>query len=120
MYVLPFFCVRIPQQVAQAVGNFDERFGKAGGEDYDYCLRAYLAGFSVQFALRSYLLHFGGKSTYSGAESDVEQTAREEKFRSEFRQKWGDGLADLILREQQNVPNRATGTSPTRSVRKIA
>src|SRR5690606_18351979 len=59
---LPFFCVRIPYSVSTAVGPFDESFGKGGGEDGDYCLRAYLKGFSVQFALDSFVLHFQGKS----------------------------------------------------------
>ncbi|RMG44187.1 MAG: hypothetical protein D6719_02340, partial [Candidatus Dadabacteria bacterium] len=47
---LPFFAIKIPLEVIKAVGFFDENFGKGGGEDYDYCLRAYLAGYSVAYA----------------------------------------------------------------------
>ncbi len=103
VYVLPFFCVRIPYHIVLKLGDFDESFGKAGGEDFDYCLRAYLAGYSVQFALSSYVLHFGGKSTYSGAESESERRTRERQFQTVFERKWGPALADLILREQANV-----------------
>ena len=103
VYVLPFFCVKIPYCVQQAVGRFDESFGTGGGEDYDYCLRAYLAGFEVGYALGSFNLHFGGKSTWAVADAAEEQLAREAQFRAVFREKWGPELHDMILREDGGV-----------------
>ena len=100
---LPFFCVKIPVEVMRAVGQFDTTFGQGGGEDYDYCLRAHLQGFSVHYALASFVLHFGGKSSWSGVETPDQQRAREAHFRGVFRQKWGDRLHDLILKEDASV-----------------
>lgn len=97
--VLPFACVRIPLSVIRTIGGFDSSFGRAGAEDYDYCLRAHLAGIPVVFAERQLILHFGGRSSW-GVERTDEQEAREELFRRRFREKWGEGLSALILREQ--------------------
>ncbi len=107
VYVLPFFCVKIPLVILRALGKFDESFGRGGGEDFDYCLRAYLAGFEVRYAVSSFNLHFGGKSSWSGAETGGEQQEREEKFRNVFREKWGDPLFDLILREDSRILTEA-------------
>jgi GT2 family glycosyltransferase len=93
---VPFFAVRIPHGVFTAVGNLDEGFGPGGGEDLDYCLRCHLAGFRVQFALDSYLLHFQGKSTWRGPESLEQRQAREQAWRQMFRDKWGSRLFELV------------------------
>lgn len=106
---LPFFCVKIPHKILHDVGLFDQEFGKGGGEDYDYCLRAYLAGYRVKYALPSYLLHFGGKSTYSGAESREQQEQRELKFRTYFGVKWGMDLLKLIMFEDESVISQHEG-----------
>jgi len=94
---LPFFCVKVPVAVWSALGSLDESFGKGGAEDNDYCLRAYLAGFSVEYALDSYLLHFSGKSTWDGAESADETRKRDELYRSKFQEKWGEALMQLSI-----------------------
>lgn len=99
--VAPFCAVKLPLQIMDEVGHFDESFGKGGGEDYDYCLRAYLGGFSVAYARSSYVLHFGGKSSWSGVESRHEQDERELKFRAVFGYKWGLDLLKLILFEER-------------------
>ena len=97
---VPFFCVHLPLIALERVGLFDVSFGKGGAEDYDYCLRAHLAGISVQYALSSYVLHFGGKSSWSGAESRDEQLAREKLFFDRFEEKWGATLKGILLREE--------------------
>jgi hypothetical protein len=103
LIVFPFFCVRLPLSVMQTVGKFDEKFGRAGGEDYDYCLRAWLAGFDVQMAVGSYLFHFWGKSTWSGQAGDQSRTVSPDNYDTEFleifRDKWGDPLFQYVLRE---------------------
>ena len=103
VFNMPFCCCRIPFQILKAVGKLDESFGLGGGEDYDYCLRTYLAGFSVKYDLGGYILHFGGKSSWSGAETREVQLAREAKFYARFLEKWGEPLRDLLLREQASV-----------------
>lgn len=97
---LPFFCIKLPNVVLEAVGRFDESFGDGGGEDYDYCIRAALAGFDTQYALGSFLLHFGGKSSYSVPEERERFEAREAHFKKVFAEKWGKPLHDLMLLEQ--------------------
>ena len=72
----PFFCVKIPATVYQAVGDFDERFGRGGAEDRDYTIRAWMAGFPHEIALASYVLHFQGRSTWCGGETPEDTAAR--------------------------------------------
>ena len=93
---MSFFCFRLPYQISSVVGFFDEQFGRGGGEDVDYRIRTLLAGFDVQLAAESFVLHFMGKSTWRGGESQIE-TQRHESYRSYFRDKWGDDLGDLFL-----------------------
>ena len=80
LMILPFFCVAIPSPIFSKVGPFDEAFQPAGGEDFDYCLRAHLAGFSVEYAPHSFVLHFGGGSTWAGPESEAKYRDRAERF----------------------------------------
>ncbi len=96
-YKTNFFCVKVPPVVYRSVGLFDTRFGVAGGEDDDYCIRAYLAGFHVLVAIGSYLLHFGGRSTWSGPETMDQWRAREHHFVGIFQRKWGPTLSRLLL-----------------------
>jgi GT2 family glycosyltransferase len=94
---MPFYCFRLPRRVYATIGRFDEGFGRGGGEDVDYRVRAYLAGFETYLALESYILHFQGKSTWQGGETTPEQRARELEYRTHFRRKWGDELAAIFL-----------------------
>ncbi len=101
--VLPFFCVKLPYTVYSVVGAFDEQYGKGGGEDFDYCLRAIQHGFAVKHAPRSFVLHFGGRSSWSGAETRQQQLNREQIFFEHFESVWGKKLTDLILRDDHTV-----------------
>ena len=92
---LPFFCVRLPLAIMNAVGKFDEGFTQ-GGEDFDYALRAWLKGFKVGFALNAFILHFSGRSTYF-QESEKERTARQATFANRFSDKWGSELRRLAF-----------------------
>ena len=98
MLSLPFFCVKVPFQIWSTVGQLDESFGKGGAEDNDYCLRAHEAGFSVEYALESYLLHFSGKSTWDGAETPDETKERDELYLTRFQGKWGEALTALSIK----------------------
>jgi GT2 family glycosyltransferase len=55
------FCLLIPRRVFERIGGLDERFGPGGFEDYDYCLRARLAGYETAIAEDVYIHHFGGR-----------------------------------------------------------
>lgn len=92
-----FHAVKIPREVYEVVGEFDESFPRLGGEDLDYCLRAVEAGFGVERAGASFLLHFGGKSTTGGGESSADTAARASKCREVFQKKWGEKLTTLVL-----------------------
>jgi GT2 family glycosyltransferase len=94
----PFFVVKLPPAVLSRLGAFDLRFGVGGGEDYDYCLRTHLAGFSVAFVQRSFVLHFGAKSISVASGADVEPF-----FVTEFRNKWGDRATKMIFDDRPGV-----------------
>jgi GT2 family glycosyltransferase len=102
LLVFPFFCVKIPLPILQAVGHFDEAFGLAGAEDYDYALRAWLAGFEVKLALNSYLLHFWGKSTWSAKDCSSALPSYDTSFLQKFEAKWGSSLYRYIFLENDS------------------
>ena len=94
---LPFYCFRLPLEVSKEVGLFDESFGIGGGEDIDYRIRAHLLGFQVELAKESYLLHFMGKSTWRGGETEVETHARNQAYTRKFIEKYGLEMAKIFL-----------------------
>lgn len=102
LIVFPFFCVKLPLPILEAVGKFDEEFGRAGGEDYDYALRAWLAGFEVKLALGSYLLHFWGKSTWTASDGDSKKPGYDTSFLEKFEAKWGTSLFRYTLQENDS------------------
>jgi len=100
--LIPFFCVHIPYAAMMEVGDFDEEFGRGGGEDVDYRLRAALAGISTEKVSAAFLLHFMGRSTWrSGEALDVTRNA-DENYRQHFVSKWGRAAAELFLAGGKN------------------
>lgn len=99
----PLHAVKIPREIYQVVGEFDENFQRLGGEDRDYCLRALQAGFKVERALSSFLLHFGGKSSVGGGESAAATHERIATCRKVFELKWGEKLARLVFDNDLSV-----------------
>ena len=51
----------------------------------------------------SYLLHFGGRSTWSGPETRAEWQARERHFIGVFVNKWGPTLSKFLLHRDHSV-----------------
>jgi GT2 family glycosyltransferase len=98
-----FFCIKIPRSVYETVGDFDEAFGKGGGEDRDYAVRAWIAGIPQEFALQSYVLHFQGRSTWRGGESPEEQQQRNAQYTQAFQKKWGPALTYAFLGKDWNL-----------------
>ncbi len=57
------FCMYIRRDCLDAIGLFDvESFGKGYGEENDFCMRAYKAGWRNLFALDTFVRHAGGVS----------------------------------------------------------
>jgi GT2 family glycosyltransferase len=100
---LAFFCIKIPAAVYNEVGTFDERFGKGGGEDRDYAIRAWMAGIPQEYALGSYVLHFQGRSTWRGAETPEQQAQRDAIYTQAFQKKWGAALTYAFIGGDWNL-----------------
>jgi len=98
-----FFCIKIPRAVYDVVGAFDERFGRGGGEDRDYAVRAWLAGIPLEYAAQSYVLHFQGRSTWRGGMTPKEQAARDGQYTEAFQKKWGAALTYAFLGGDWNL-----------------
>ena len=98
-----FFCIKIPRTVYQVVGDFDERFGRGGGEDRDYAIRAWIASIPQEFALGLYVLHFQGKSTWRGPETTAQQRERDALYKRAFEEKWGAALTYAFIRGDWNL-----------------
>lgn len=93
--VMPTYVCRIPYEVAKVVGLFDDVFN-VGGEDVDYRIRALRAGFDVKYC-SSFLLHFNGKSSWNGVETPEQTRDRDIRYRTHFKQKWGEDLFNLCI-----------------------
>lgn len=93
--IMPTFACRIPIEILSNVGYFDEEF-HVGGEDVDYRLRLLKHGFTIKYS-SAFLLHFNGKSSWNGPETDSETTTRNRKYFEVFSKKWGLDLANLCL-----------------------
>ena len=79
------------------IGYFDTSFGKGGGEDIDYRIRCAKEGYEVNFILDSYLLHFHGKSTWDGNETQEETELRNKIYTEKFLKKWGKNLTEIFI-----------------------
>jgi hypothetical protein len=90
-----FYCFYVPYEVSSKVGLLDEEFGKGGGEDIDYALRAEQLGIETKFNHSSYLLHFYHKTLNSETTKETDQ--RTEHLYSHFCKKWGKEVADRRL-----------------------
>jgi hypothetical protein len=51
----------------------------------------------VLVAAESYLLHFGGLSTWRGHETPEQSKQRVQTFTASFRKKWGPTISDFLL-----------------------
>ena len=79
-----------------------------GFEDTDYCLRAHTLGFQCIQNQRSFVFHFGGKSTYDSNSLSPQTHPRTQEYFNHrdkhqrtneacFREKWGNTAADKFL-----------------------
>ena len=63
------FCMLVKRAVIDAIGGFDERFGRANFEDDDFCWRVNTAGFECRVADDVFIHHFGSR-TFLGEQID--------------------------------------------------
>ena len=94
--LMPFFCFKIPYQILNEVGRFDEAFVH-GGEDIDYRIRSAKKGYDVYFILDSYLLHFHGKSSWDGVETEAQIQQRNKLYTEVFLKKWGKNMTQILI-----------------------
>jgi GT2 family glycosyltransferase len=88
-YILWPGCFLIRRHVIEAVGVYDENFGKCAWYDVDLAKRATLAGYKSGLALDVYLHHFGSITTRkSGLTKDSEMKREEEKSSIYYEKKW--------------------------------
>ena len=94
--LMPFFCFKIPHKILDEVGYFDEIF-ICGAEDVDYRIRCAKKGYDVNFLLNSYLLHFHGKSTWDGVETNSQIEERNKLYTEAFLKKWGKYMTQIFI-----------------------
>jgi len=56
------FCLYVKRELIDAIGVFDPAFGRGYGEENDFCLRAYRAGYWNVLCDDAFVLHLGGRS----------------------------------------------------------
>jgi GT2 family glycosyltransferase len=61
-YRLDFCAVALKREVYEAIGGLDEAFGRGYYEDFDYSLRAKIAGFDLGVAEDAFVYHQGSAS----------------------------------------------------------
>lgn len=93
--LMPTYVCCIPYNVYSTVGYFDEDFN-VGGEDVDYRLRCLQNNIDFKYS-NSFLLHFNGKSSWNGKETNIETIDRNNKYKNTFIEKWGIDLFNLCL-----------------------
>ena len=105
--LMPFFCFKIPYPILNEVGFFDKIF-VCGAEDVDYRIRCAEKGYDVNFLADSYLLHFHGKSTWDGGETNSQIEKRNKLYTEAFLKKWGEDMTQIfILRKNfSNILNQ--------------
>lgn len=103
------FCLMIHRKVINSIGLFDEEnFGKGYGEEDDYNLRAYKAGFGLAIADDTYIYHAQSKSYSNEKRLELCRVSGER-----LRKKHGDQLLDeciIMVRNNlilEGIRNRA-------------
>ena len=78
------------------MGLFDVSFVE-GAEDVDYRIRCAIKGYDVNFIINSYLLHFHGKSTWDGGETQDQTNKRNQLYIENFLKKWGEEITQVFI-----------------------
>jgi O-antigen biosynthesis protein len=84
---LAFFCVMMPKEVFEKIGELDEKFGLGFFEDDDYCRRTFVAGYQIKLAEDVFVHHHLSASFNKLPSEDRQQLFDENK--KYFESKWG-------------------------------
>ncbi|MBI5837353.1 MAG: glycosyltransferase family 2 protein [Candidatus Eisenbacteria bacterium] len=101
------FCLAFTRETADAVGEWDERFGIGNFEDDDYCLRTRLLGLKC-LVVESCFVHHEGSATFRA--EGVDYMALIERNRALFQQKWRNpelALLPSLLRRLETAQRAA-------------
>lgn len=79
------FALLIRDQLIERLGGLDESFGQGNYEDTDYCLRAFVGGFTSVVAADSFVHHFGSRSFVAGKVDYAGELSLKHEI---FRKKW--------------------------------
>jgi len=88
---------RIPYKIHAEIGYFDDTFSNCGGEDMDFRIRCALKGYKTMVANHPFVLHFHGKSSWDGDETDAQEEARRMSYLRRGNEKWGKNLTDIFI-----------------------
>jgi GT2 family glycosyltransferase len=94
---IQLYLARIPYQIHSEIGYFDETFSNAGGEDMDFRIRSAIKGYKTMVATHPFVLHFHGKSSWDGDETDAQEEARRMSYLKRGNEKWGKNLTDIFI-----------------------
>jgi hypothetical protein len=97
LFRMGLYVMRIPYTISSIVGLMDEEYGRGGGEDIDYRIRTWKAGFDTSVVLDSFIIHFMGKSTWRSGESSFDTRKCEEQYQKHFLEKWGENITRVFL-----------------------
>lgn len=87
-FPLKGFCMLLPREVVQKVGEFDEQFGIGNFEDDDYSQRVLSHGYRLLVADDSFLFHFG---SVSFGQANIDWDALMQKNQALYDAKWEKG-----------------------------
>lgn len=102
------FCLLVKQEVAEKVGEFDERFSPGNFEDDDYCYRIRQVGYRLLLCHDTFIHHVGN-ATFSENPEQYRHLMRENT--EKFHHKWGFNPIDssnirleLIQQMEPGIP----------------
>jgi len=94
---MQMFLGRIPYQIHNDIGYFDDTFSNCGGEDMDFRIRCAQKGYKTMLANHSFVLHFHGKSSWDGDETTQQEEDRRHSYLKRGVEKWGQELTDIFI-----------------------
>jgi GT2 family glycosyltransferase len=113
-YRLDFCCVGLRRAVYEAIGGLDEAFSPGYYDDFDYSIRAKVAGFDLVVAENAFVYHEGGGSFRVSREKKALIARNKQLFLQKYgRDTWLPHLRDCNLEVLgQYVDQVRTGSAP--------
>lgn len=99
--MLGFFCVVMPREVYERVGELDERFGLGYFEDDDYCRRVRERGYGLRFARDAFVHHW--KEASFGLLGEERYLRLYHENRCKFEAKWNGEEEEQNAAPKRNI-----------------